>query len=106
MLYDRFETDEHTIIRYSRFLPGVALILVVMLVLLVLVQNVIAAIVAYTATLVMISREMRPVRAELVAAQQAGVLTRSGHRLSLRNPLTYYIQKKPARGKRKPKRKR
>ena len=106
ILYDRFETEEHTIIRYSRFLVGVTAVVGVMFVLLVLVRSLWFSVLVYFLLLMFISREMRPVREELIAAQAEGALTKSGRRLSLRNPLTYYIKKKPRKGQRKPKRQR
>ena len=108
VLYDRLETREHTIIRFSRYLVGLGGVLVVYVLLTLLVRNLLLSLVVSLILVLAISLDMRPVNKELRAAQAAGTLTRSGRRVSVRNPLTYYIKKqaRPRKGKRKGKRKR
>ena len=106
LLYDRIETDEHTIVRFSRYVVGLTSVLFTYMVITLIIRNLILSVVVSVLLVFVISRDMRPVKKELVAAQNAGTLTRSGRRTSLRNPLTYYISKGSQKGQRKPKRKR
>ena len=106
LLHDRIETDEHVIIRYTRFLAGVGTVISIMLVLLLVVRNLWLSIVVYGLLILVISHEMRPIRDELVAANKDDRVTRTGQRTSLKNPLTFYIKKDKPKGKRKPKRRR
>ena len=102
ILVDRSETAEYVIVRYSRFLAGIAGIVAIMMVLLLVVQNLVLSVLVYALLIIAIRREMRPIREELVAANDAGLLIRSGRRLSIRDPLTYHIKKQPPpKGKRK-----
>lgn len=100
LLYDRFETEEHVIIRYSRFVAGVGAIISIMLLLTFWVQNLVISVLVYGLVLITIVRTMRPVRDELIAANKEGRVTRTGSYTSLRNPLTYYIKKGKPKGKR------
>lgn len=104
LLYDRIDTPEHTVIRFSRYLAGLLAIGVVYLGLVLIVRNVWLSLLLSILLIFVISWDMRGVRDELVSAQHAGTLTRSGRRTSFRNPLTYYIAKKPAKRRRKRKR--
>ncbi len=105
LLYDRIETPEHTIIRFSRYLLGLIGIGIIYVGLVLIIRNVWLSLFLSILLIFVISWDMRAVREELVAAQQAGTVTRSGRRMSLRDPLTYAIAKKPAKRPRKPKRK-
>ena len=101
LLYDRIESDKHTIIRYSRFLAGFGAVVGIVLVLLFVLKSPSLSLIAYVLLFVVITLDMRPARRELIAASRAGLVTRSGSRLSIREPLTYYIEKPatPRRGK-------
>ena len=105
ILYERIENDSETVIRFSRYLPALVLIGVTYLTLVVLVRNVWLAVFASLLVVFIMSRDMRSVRHELMAAQREGRLTRSGRRMSIRNPLTYVISnrrtKRPRKGKRR-----
>ena len=92
ILVDRSETAEYVIVRYSRFLAGIGGIIAIMMVLLLVVQNLVLSVLVYALMIIAIRREMRPIREELVAANDAGLLIRSGRRLSIRDPLTYHIK--------------
>jgi predicted PurR-regulated permease PerM len=112
ILYDRHETDEHTIIRFSRYLGAMFVVVSAYLSLAVFVGNVYLALFVTLILVFVMSRDMRSIRSELIAANEEGKLVRSGRRISLRNPLTYYIAKRapnakrPQKGKRPPQKKR
>lgn len=106
VLYDRHETDEHTIIQFSRYLIGLGSVVVVYVILTWVVRIFLLSLSVTLILIVAISYELRPINAELRAAQEVGILTRSGRRMSLRNPLTYYIKKQPQRRTGKSKHKR
>lgn len=106
ILYERTENDHETVIRFSRYLPALVLIAATYLTLVILVRNVWLAVFASLLVVFIMSRDMRTVRQELMAAQREGRLTRSGRRMSFRSPLTYVITKKRTKRPRKGKRRR
>jgi len=106
MLYDRVESEDQIVIRFTRYLHALLAIGAAYVVLVLLVRNVWLSLLVSLGLVFIISRDMGSVRKELVAAQQAGVLTKSGRRMSFRNPLTYVIRKRPAKKPRKGKRSR
>ena len=106
ILYDRHETDDHTIIRFPRYLGAMFVVIATYMALTAFVRNVYIAIFVTLIVIFVLAKDMRPLRAELIKANKSGTLTRSGSRMSVRNPLTYYIAKREPKGQRPKKNKR
>jgi len=99
-LYEREETDSHTVIRYTRYLPGFALLLAAYAIMWLAFRSSIGVTVVAAAGMFIVIRDQRTVRRLLIEARKEGRVTRSGRAWSISKPLTFTIDKATQRGAR------
>ncbi len=92
-LYEREETDSHTVIRYTRYLPAFALLLAAYAFMWFAFQSAIGVTVVAAAAMFIVIRDQRTVRRLLIEARKEGKVTRSGRAWSISKPLTFTIDK-------------
>lgn len=92
-LYEREDTDTHTVIRYTRYVPGFLILIVAYTVVWAFFRSPVGVAVVAAFGMIVIFRDQRAVRTLLLPAHKEGRVVRSGRSLSLRNPLTFTIEK-------------
>lgn len=92
-LYQREETDSHTVIRYTRYLPGFALLLAAYAFMWLAFRSSIGVTIVAAAAMFIVIRDQRTVRRMLIEARKDGRVTRSGKVWSISKPLTFTIDK-------------
>jgi hypothetical protein len=92
-LYEQEETDTHTVIRYTRYVPGFVILIVAYMLVWFLFQSPAGVAIVAGLGMFVIFRDQRAVRRMLLPAHKEGRVIRSGRSLSMGNPLTFTIEK-------------
>lgn len=93
IIWDRNETPERVVIRATRFLPALVAGILLILVAFAYLPSIIYGYLLGSALTVVLALDTWRVQHELLRAQAFQALSASGSLLSLRNPLTYVIDK-------------